>query len=144
MLDMAECLVHCLSMKSTCAITLVVAGALVAASLVCFNSIRPASGRMAAERVHSVAAEKIVAAAQAYARDLAAKGVAVPSSVNLKELAAKGLLNHADVRGFDGMEVTISLTAGETHPSEVLMRARLQDASEIVLLADGSVQQLRR
>ncbi len=128
-------------MKRTHAIILVVAGVLVVACLVCFALFHSDSLRGATGRIHSVAAEKIVAAAQTYAHDLAKKGLPIPASVDLKELVAKDLLSREDVKGFDGMEVSISLIADETRPGDVLMQARLKDGSQVVLMGDGSVQQ---
>ena len=91
-----------------------------------------------------VTAEKIVAATQAYARDLKASGATVPASVPLQELVARGFLNAEDVIGFRGLEVTVSLTADETRPQQILIRARLPDGYELAVFADGSVQQLKR
>ncbi|MBI2925656.1 MAG: hypothetical protein HYY24_08125 [Verrucomicrobia bacterium] len=99
------------------------------------------SSRSRGERVN---AEKIIAAIQAYARDLKASGATVPASVSLQELIARGLLKADDVSGFRGLEVTVSLTADETRPQEILLRARLPDGHEVAVLADGSVQQLQR
>ncbi len=95
-------------------------------------------------RVEGVNAEKIVAATQAYARDLKASGATVPASVPLQELVARGFLNAEDVIGFRGLEVTVSLTADETRPQQILIRARLPDGYELAVFADGSVQQLKR
>jgi hypothetical protein len=87
---------------------------------------------------------KLIAAAEAYARDLRAHGQAMPESVELHDLLAKGWLQADDVKGFAGMEVTISLTVDESHPQDVMMRVRMQDGSEVVTLADGSVQSVAR
>jgi hypothetical protein len=92
------------------------------------------------ERVN---APRLFAAAKAYAESFKAQGVPVPASVSLKELISRGLLTDSDVSGFAGMEVTISLTANETRPQEALVRARLTDGHEIVLLVDGSVHQVK-
>jgi hypothetical protein len=86
-----------------------------------------------------VDAVKLLSAAQIYARDLKAKGVTVPPSVSLEELIARDLLRREDVSGFDGIEVTVSLTVDPSRPQDVLMRARLRDGHEVVALADGSV-----
>ena len=86
-----------------------------------------------------VDAVKILSAAQTYGHDLKVKGTTVPPSVTLEELIARGLLRPADVSGFDGMEVTVSLTVDPSRPQDILMRARLPDGHEVVALADGSV-----
>ena len=80
-------------------------------------------------------APKLVSAIQAFKRDLTAHGQPLPASVSLRELITGGYIAASDVRALDGMEVTISLSADETHPQEILMRVRLPD---------GSVQQLPR
>jgi len=67
-----------------------------------------------------------------------------PTTVALQDLLAKGLLTPADVSGFAGMDVTVSLTANEMHPTDILMRVRMQDGSQFVALTDGSVQELPR
>ncbi|MHB9008863.1 MAG: hypothetical protein ACYDC1_18285 [Limisphaerales bacterium] len=97
---------------------------------------RPEPGRVDAAR--------LFAATQAYRQDLQQQGVTLPPTVNLQELLRRGLLQPDDVRGFDGVEVAISLTADESRPQEVLLRARLPKGDELVVLADGSVQQLNR
>jgi hypothetical protein len=91
-----------------------------------------------------VDAEKLIAAAKTYADGLKAQGSPVPESVSLKDLITRGLLTEADVSGFAGMEVTVSLNVNETRPQAVLARARLPDGQEIVALGDGSVQQVRK
>ena len=87
---------------------------------------------------------KIVTATKAYADDLKARGLPLPAAVSLKELITRGFLAQADVSGFAGTEVTVSLASKETRPHDVLMRARLADGHEIVALGDGSVQQMRK
>ncbi len=89
-----------------------------------------------------VDALKIFAAAKSYAAGLTTQGVPIPASVSLKVLIDRGLLSEADVSGFAGLEVSVSLSANESRPQEVLVRARLPDGREIVALADGSVQQM--
>jgi len=82
---------------------------------------------------------KLLLAAKTYAEGLKARSQPIPTSVSLRELLARELLTEADVSGFAGMEVTVSLTADENRPQEVLIRTRLADGHEIVALADGSV-----
>ena len=89
-----------------------------------------------------VDAPKIFTAAKRYAAGLTAQGVPIPESVSLEVLIDRGLLTEADVSGFAGLEVSVSLSANESQPQEVLVRARLPDGREIVALADGSVQQM--
>lgn len=88
-------------------------------------------------------ASKIVPASRAYAKLLKAEGAPIPAFVNVKELVARGLLGQDDLKGFARMEVSVSTSADENSPSEVLIRARQADGTELVLLADGSVQEKR-
>lgn len=87
---------------------------------------------------------KILKAAQAYAHDLHARGLPVPPAVALEELVTNGLVRPDDVSGFAGMEVTVSLTANGSNPQEVLMHVRMQDGSQFVTLADGSVHEVTK
>ena len=123
-------------MKRTFTVIAVAAVVLIAASITYFTFTRPAPSR--------VDAPKILAAAHAFAHDLQAHGTAVPATVGLQDLVAKGLLSPSDVSGFAGMDVMVSLNVSETDPQSVLMRVRMQDGSQIVTLADGSVQELSR
>jgi hypothetical protein len=68
--------------------------------------------------------------------------VSLPASVSLRELVSGGYITTNDVRAFDGMEVTVSLTASDTDPHSILIRVRMPDGSQIAAMADGSVQQL--
>jgi hypothetical protein len=86
-------------------------------------------------------APKLVAAAQAFSRDQAARGQPVPASVSLHELTSGGYIATNDVRAFDGMDVTVSL-ASETYPQSILIHVRMPDGTEIAAMADGSVQPL--
>jgi hypothetical protein len=123
-------------MKRILTVVAVIAAVMIAASFIYFAFTRPARGR--------VDAPKIFAAAHTYAHDLQAHGTAVPATVGLQDLVAKGLLSPSDVSGFAGMDVTVSLNVSETDPQSVLMRVRMQDGSQIVTLADGSVQGVSR
>jgi hypothetical protein len=84
----------------------------------------------------------IVAAARAYTHDLQARKQPIPQSVTLEELVALHFLQPGEVEAFHGMKATIMLTAGESNPQAVLMRVRMPDGSEFVLLNDGSTQQV--
>ena len=88
-------------------------------------------------------APKLISAAHAFSRDQVARGNPVPVSVSLRELVSGGYIATNDVRAFDGMEVTISLV-NEADPQAVLIRVRLPDGTQVVAMADGSVQQLAK
>ena len=108
----------------------VVAVLWIAAGITYFAFHRPIPGR--------VDGEKILMASQAYVHDLQARKVAIPATVSIQELIAKRFLSPSEVSGFDGMEVTISLTPkDDSHPEEVLVSARLRDGSQIVSTVDG-------
>jgi len=87
---------------------------------------------------------KVLAAARAYAADREHRGLALPASVSVRELTERGLLTAADVSGFAGMEVMVSLSPGQRSLRDVLVRAHLSDGYDVILLADGSVHEVRR
>jgi hypothetical protein len=87
---------------------------------------------------------KLTAAVQAFSQDLASRRKPLPASVSLRELINGGYLATNDVHSFDGMDVTISLSASEASPQSILIHVRMPDGSQIVLMADGSVQQLAK
>jgi hypothetical protein len=87
-----------------------------------------------------VDAAKIVTAAWSYSGALRTQGRPVPASVTLEELIQLGFLKEADVSGFAGMQVSVNLHADPKRPQDVLLRARLQDGTELITLADGTVQ----
>ncbi len=85
--------------------------------------------------------EKVVSAAHLYTAQLRASGTPVPDSVKLDDLIAKGLLKSEDVSGFKGLDVTVYLSAKTNQPGPaVLLRAKLPDGHDSVVLTDGSVE----
>jgi prepilin-type processing-associated H-X9-DG protein len=89
-------------------------------------------------------APKLISAMQAFSQDLTKRGQALPPTVSLRELVSGGYIAANEVRAFEGMEVTIWLTATDHYPPAISMSARFSDGSVNVLLFDGSVQQLSR
>ena len=87
---------------------------------------------------------RLFEAVQRYRADLVARDSALPATVSLRELTNQGYLHARDVAAFAGLETTITLAASESRPQEILMRARFPDGDELVALADGSVQTVRR
>ena len=84
---------------------------------------------------------KIIAAARVYTHELRAAGAPIPDSVSLDELIAKGYLKRDDVAGFKGIEVSVYLVGNTNQPGPpVLMRARMPDGHDMVVLGDGTVQ----
>jgi hypothetical protein len=82
----------------------------------------------------------IVAAARAYTKDLEARRQPIPPSVTLDELVASHFLKPEDAAAFRGLKATVMLTSADRGPKAQLMRVRLPDGSEVVLLGDGTVQ----
>jgi hypothetical protein len=87
---------------------------------------------------------KLVAAEQSYLRDHVSRGQPLPASVTLRDLVGSGYISTNDVRAFDGMEVIFYPTANNNDPQAILVRVRISDGSQVVVLADGSVQQLEK
>jgi hypothetical protein len=86
----------------------------------------------------------IIAAARAYTADLRAHGQRIPKAVPLEQLAALHYLKPEQIAAFHGLEATLALTADQPGPRAVLMRVRMPDGADIVLLSDGSVQEAPR
>jgi hypothetical protein len=93
------------------------------------------------EKVNGV---RIVTAAQAFTRTLRAASQPIPQSVRLEELAARGFLKAEDVAAFRGLDATVLLTSAHAGPQTILMRVHFQDGTDLLLLADGSVQTVAR
>jgi hypothetical protein len=91
-------------------------------------------------------APKLAAAVQAFARDRAGRGQPLPASISLRDLVSGGYIATNDVHAFDGMDVTISLAASlaalDADPQSILIHVRMPDGTHIVLLGDGSIQQV--
>ena len=87
-------------------------------------------------------ANKLVEALVAYSNHQHQQQRAMPESVTLQELVAGGYLPAEQMQAFGSSNVTISLTANETRPTEMLIEARLPDGSRCVALSDGSIAQL--
>jgi hypothetical protein len=79
-------------------------------------------------------------AAQAYKQALVANGQPVPPTVSLADLTREGFYSPQQAAAFDGYEVSVSLTADDRRPQDVLMQVRFPKGGELVVLCDGSVQ----
>lgn len=88
--------------------------------------------------LRSLPRDRVEAAARAFAHDRKATDKAVA----LHELVSGGYLQAEDVRGLEGRDVTVAVDVDETAPQTILIRVRASDGSDIVLLADGSVQRV--
>ena len=87
---------------------------------------------------------KLISALQAFSRDQAAAGRRLPPEISMRDLLRGGYLTTNDVRAFEGMEVTFSTQADESHPQMILARTRTPGGQFICVLADGSVQGVSR
>jgi hypothetical protein len=119
-------------MKRILSIVAVVTVAMIVACII-YPSFTP---RPKLGRVNAFA---ILEAARSYAADLQLNGQVVPATVSLHDLMRKGLLKPEDVSGFAGMDASVLLTTNASNPQGVLMRARMQDGGQAVVLTDGSV-----
>lgn len=83
--------------------------------------------------------DRVRAAAQAFAHDHPGAAAMVP----LPDLIAGGYLHAADILEWRNNAAAVSVFTGDTNefdPGEVLVRVRANDASDIELHADGSIQ----
>jgi hypothetical protein len=87
---------------------------------------------------------KIVGASRLYTRDLIQRHLPVPQTVHLQALIDQGLLKPADIGPFQGMDATIYLTASSGGDPTVMMRVRMPDGADFVLLTDGTTQEIKR
>lgn len=88
---------------------------------------------------------KVMAAAERFKVDLETRQQPIPESVTLRQLLDQGFLAPNDAKGFEGLDVTVSLRPVDGHrPNEALVRVRFPNGDECVALGDGSVQQFRR
>ena len=63
------------------------------------------------------------------------------AGIRLEELIGKGFLKREDVSGFNGLEVSVFLTANTNAAGiPVLMLAHMPDGHDMVVLSDGTVQ----
>ncbi len=83
-------------------------------------------------------AVNIIKAARALTHDLRANSKPIPVSVGLSNLVAAKYLDPADAAPFEGLETTLYLVTTNNSPQAVLLRIRMADGSQTLLLADGS------
>ena len=89
-------------------------------------------------------APRLISALRAFSREQVAGGRPLPPEVSVWDLLRGGYLTTNEVAAFEGMDLTFSTQADDTHPQTVLARARTPDGQFICLLADGSVGQFSR
>ena len=104
------------------------------------NSRHRAEWKRTVAALQSLSHERVETAAHAFARDRKTTGSAVP----LRELVSGGYLRAEDIRGLEDRDATVSRSTDETVPQMIWIRVRASDGSDIVLLADGSIQKMAR
>ncbi len=87
---------------------------------------------------------KIVAAANAYTRELIRNRQPIPKTVSLNELLVHGFLKPADVAPFQGLDAELVLTSNASDNQTVLMRVHMPDGGDFVLLGDGTTKEVPR
>jgi len=75
--------------------------------------------------------DRIRPAAEAFAKDRKAHGLAVPNSVSFKQLASQGYLSLSEVAPFSNADATVSFKAAEAGSSVPWIRIRWKDGAEI-------------
>ena len=83
---------------------------------------------------------KLVIAVKHYARDHVSSGQSLPATVTLGDLVSGGYISTNDVRDLHFVDLTIYPLAGNRDPKAVLVRWRMADGRETVVLADGTLQ----
>ena len=86
-------------------------------------------------------AAPIIDAVTAFCRHRAAHGLALPPTITTRALTDQGFLRHEALSSLGGLDITISLTADETRPSEIFSRIQLPDGTVVASFADGSAHQ---
>ncbi len=89
-------------------------------------------------------ASKLITAVQAFSRDRMDEALPIPETLTLRELIASGFLATNDAVAFEGMEVTFLMNADLSRPRETMIRVKMRDGSQLVLLANGEVQKVPR
>jgi len=89
-----------------------------------------------------VTGDRMVRALREYVVECRSRGVPVPPTVTLRSLVRLGHLRSEEARAFEGVELVFHTDADATRPNMILAEARMPDGSFLVLLGDGSVQQL--
>jgi len=97
-----------------------------------------------AAALQNVPRDRLEAAVQAFTRDRKAATNAMPATVPLRDLVARGYLGTNDIRGLEGRDATVSLFMDETTPQMILIRVHERNGSDTALMMDGSVQGLPR
>ena len=84
--------------------------------------------------------DQMDSAVKSFVRSRKASNSVVPDMASLRELVSGGFLSAKDIRGLEGRDVTVSLTAEDTYPNMIWIRVRMANGRDIVETRDGSIQ----
>jgi len=94
-----------------------------------------------AKALQSLSHDRLTTAVEAFISNRQASGTARPSTVSLAELVSGGYLPTNEVATFAGKEVFVSLgIVAPSEPEAVLIRVRMTNGRDVVVMGDGSVQ----
>lgn len=82
----------------------------------------------------------LAAAVQRYSHDGIWRGRTLPPTVSLQELADGGYISQGEARDLSGANITFYPVSNQNDPNAILVRVQLSDGSQIVAVADGSIQ----
>jgi hypothetical protein len=99
----------------------------------------PSEWEQTVAALRSLPHERVMSAAQTYARDRNITNGHVP----LHELVSDGYLRQGDVGSLWGRDATVLLTNDHMYPQMIWIRVSAVDGSEIVMLTDGAVGKLK-
>jgi len=83
-------------------------------------------------------------AVKRYSHDQTWRGRTLPATVTAQDLVEGGYLSGADAHDVADKNITFYPTTDETNPAAILVRVKMPDGSQVVALADGSVQTLAK
>ena len=93
--------------------------------------------------LQNLSLDRVETAVRAFARDHAATNGVAAVGVPLEQLVSSGYLAADDAKAFAGARVAVFLVSSDaSNPQAVLAAAQTSAGLKIVLLSDGSVQQL--
>ena len=102
-----------------------------------FHNVPPNRAEAQAQRDANMEAfrqlqfDRIRPAAEAFAKDREAHGLAVPTSISFKQLVSQGYLSLSEVAAFSNADATVSLKVAEAGSSLPWIRIRWKDGAEI-------------
>jgi len=87
-------------------------------------------------------AARFISVLHRFSQDQVQRGQEPPASVQVDELISAGYITAKDARHFAGADISFSAGASDSNPRKVLISLKLRDGRWVMLLGDGSVQQL--